>query len=739
MMPRRSEKHTGVHARRARTRQMTAFSGMTELIPVPVVLFDRSGLLVKANAEVLRILGARLADVAGTKWLQYVDAADRNRVGESIAAAVAAQQPFRLTCRVHTAGDVRRTFELQSRPVKSGTRITGYVSTVLDVTARDNATQRANVAAGVSRGLSDNSDDMYFVVDDAGRITHWNPAMARFSGRPEDQAIGAPLQTIFSQNDIARAIADARAGRTLKHLQGMSLPGHSLLLDCKVFPLGSGAGVLLTPDRRSSGTAAYDALRQSEERLRQSEERYRAFIENSSEGIWRFEMAERIPVDTSPPSQVRALLAHAFLAECNDVLARFFHCPRAADLINARLSDVVLLEPAHLDEELMRFVTSGYRLSDVEIMRRTPEGEPRYLLYSLVGTVEHGNIVQVWGVLRDVTERRVAERRLRLLAQALTSTRDAVSITDMDNRMLLINDAFAQTYGFAEEDLLGKDMMLVRSAQVPPSVGGEIRAATLAGGWYGEVLNRRADGTEFPVELWTSVVRNDEGDPVALVGVARDITERKQTEEHLRSSLQEKEVLLREIHHRVKNNLQVITSLLSLQAEYLTDEGMLRIMRESQHRVRSMALVHEKIYQSHNLAEVDFGDYTRELVSQLVRSYGITQDTIEMNIRADSVSLGVDRAIPCGIIANELVTNALKYAFPDGRKGKIDVELRSISAGVVRLIVRDDGIGFPEGFEAHKAHTLGLTLVHMLAEQVGGELTMPPQAAGVEFVLKFRK
>ena len=141
-------------------------------------------------------------------------------------------------------------------------------------------------------------------------------------------------------------------------------------------------------------------------------------------------------------------------------------------------------------------------------------------------------------------------------------------------------------------------------------------------------------------ELWTSVVHNDEGEPVALVGVARDITERKRTEESLRASLREKEVLLKEIHHRVKNNLQVISSLLSLQAEYLTDEGMLRIMRESQSRVKSMALVHEKLYQSHNLAEIDFGDYLRVLVAQLFRSYGIAQESVQMAINVDAVSLG---------------------------------------------------------------------------------------------------
>jgi two-component sensor histidine kinase len=224
-----------------------------------------------------------------------------------------------------------------------------------------------------------------------------------------------------------------------------------------------------------------------------------------------------------------------------------------------------------------------------------------------------------------------------------------------------------------------------------------------------------------------------------MVGVARDITERKRTEERIRASLREKEVLLKEIHHRVKNNLQVISSLLSLQAEYLKDESMLKIMRESQNRVKSMALVHEKLYQSQNLASIEFGEYVRELVTQLSRSYGINPDLIRLNISTDAIDLAVDRAIPCGIIVNELVTNALKYAFPGGRHGSIDVLLHNLADGKIRLVIRDDGVGLPRDLELHNASSLGLTLVYMLADQVQGELAISRDGAGTEFSLTFRK
>ncbi len=739
MKHRAAEKQPGTPVRRTKASAGSAFTGIAGAIPVPVLVLDRAGRLSKANTPFLEFLGAHAADVSGTGWLRRVHMQDRRMVSETVAAAAAARQPFHLTCRFRTRGNAMRACDVRSRVWNTGRRFSGFVCTVIDVTGRDVATRRARIATQSIRGLAEHTPDMYFAVDETGRIVHWNPAVARFTGRRETQVVGEPLSSFVRLADLEAALTAVRSTGKPRPLTGISWPGRSLLLDCTVFPVGGGCGVLMAPDRASGGSTTYEALCRSEEHLRRSEERYRAFIENSSEGICRFETDVPIPVTAPQDEQVRLILTQTYLAECNNTLARFYGLASAAELVNTRLTDALRLEPPQVQDIVTQFVASGYSVSDLEVLRRDAHGETRHLQYNFVGTVEQGLLIRTWGTIRDVTEPREADRRLRLLAHTLTSTRDAISITDVNNRILFVNDAFVRTYGFSEDELIGRNVNLVRAPGTLAALDEEIRTATMRGEWNGEVLNRRADGSEFPVELWTSVVHNDEGEPVALVGVARDITERKRTEESLRASLREKEVLLKEIHHRVKNNLQVISSLLSLQAEYLTDEGMLRIMRESQSRVKSMALVHEKLYQSHNLAEIDFGDYLRVLVAQLFRSYGIAQESVQMAINVDAVSLGVDRAIPCGIIINELVTNALKYAFPGGRKGKIDVELQSIAPGRIRLVVRDNGVGLPQDVEVQKADSLGLTLVRMLADQVQGQLTMPRRAEGVEFVLIFRK
>jgi two-component sensor histidine kinase len=198
----------------------------------------------------------------------------------------------------------------------------------------------------------------------------------------------------------------------------------------------------------------------------------------------------------------------------------------------------------------------------------------------------------------------------------------------------------------------------------------------------------------------------------------------------------EKEVLLKEIHHRVKNNLQIISSLLNLQSSRVTDPGTIQSLRDSQSRVRSMALIHEKLYQSQSLAKIDFGEYVKSLAGDLFRSYRQSLTGIELNIQTDKVLLELDQAVPCGLILNELITNALKYAFPDGRNGTITVELRAGSEQNINLRVADNGIGMPLDFDILKANSLGLQLINSLVSQLDGRLELG-NSQGTDFLVSF--
>jgi two-component sensor histidine kinase/HAMP domain-containing protein len=224
----------------------------------------------------------------------------------------------------------------------------------------------------------------------------------------------------------------------------------------------------------------------------------------------------------------------------------------------------------------------------------------------------------------------------------------------------------------------------------------------------------------------------------------REIMERKRTEEALReskeqikASLEEKEVLLKEIHHRVKNNMQVISSLVSLQAQELNDVHMKAVLQEVTHRVRSMALVHEILYQSADFARIEFDKYAQNLLNYLWHAHGGVSSGVRLSMDLEPVSLSVNEAVPCGLILNELVCNTLKHAF-DGRKnGEMAVSLQNgLKEGQVRLCVRDNGTGFPVGFDWRQARTLGLRLVRMLAGQLHAEIEFSSRS-GTEFIMIF--
>lgn len=218
-----------------------------------------------------------------------------------------------------------------------------------------------------------------------------------------------------------------------------------------------------------------------------------------------------------------------------------------------------------------------------------------------------------------------------------------------------------------------------------------------------------------------------------------DITQRKQAQDQVRASLAEKEVLLQEIHHRVKNNLQIVISLLRLQSRQITDKYYLELLKEIQARIRVMSLIHEKLYRSADFTRIGFKDYIKSLAEGLMNTYGTNGGRVTLEIDAEAVFLEIDKAIPCGLIINELITNAIKYAFPDDRKGKISILLHQAPGNEIELIIRDNGIGLPEELDIRKTPTMGMQLVTSLAEdQLRGKLELEHDK-GAGFRIRFKK
>nr|WP_319374642.1 histidine kinase dimerization/phosphoacceptor domain -containing protein [uncultured Methanobacterium sp.] len=242
-------------------------------------------------------------------------------------------------------------------------------------------------------------------------------------------------------------------------------------------------------------------------------------------------------------------------------------------------------------------------------------------------------------------------------------------------------------------------------------------------------------GVKIPVEINTHIFTLNH-DKLSL-SIARDITERKKMEKEIQVSLEEKEMLLREIHHRVKNNLMIISSLLNLQSRYIKDKEVLDVFKDSQNRARSMALIHDRLYQSSHLKSIDIGDYIQTLAGDLFRTYVTDSERISLNFDVEDVMIDINTMIPLGLIVNELLSNCLKHAFPDERSGQIDIAFH-YNPPKYRLTVTDNGVGFPENIDYRKTKSLGLRLVNILTDQIDGTMEFNGEN-GTQFGIEFEE
>lgn len=301
-------------------------------------------------------------------------------------------------------------------------------------------------------------------------------------------------------------------------------------------------------------------------------------------------------------------------------------------------------------------------------------------------------------------------------------------LCDAEGRIRIVNRKVEEIFGYRREELVGQRVeMLVPErfrAMHPASRAGFVARPTARSMGAGrDLYGLRKDGTEVPVEIGLDSIALGQG---ATVTSIVDITRRKALEEGLQQTLAEKETLFRELHHRVKNNLQVVASLLGLQGRYAKDPTAAAVLAEAHGRVHAIALVHEMLYQSETLTRVDFSAYLRTLADQVSRASGRADVRLWLDLDG-SVTLPVDQAIPCGLVVHELVANALEHAFPDGRTGTVTVALRRAESdgdGAVEIVVEDDGIGLPEGLQNNRGGTMGFRLVDTLTRQVEGRLTV---------------
>ena len=375
----------------------------------------------------------------------------------------------------------------------------------------------------------------------------------------------------------------------------------------------------------------------------------------------------------------------------------------------------------------------------LEQKRTTEDGLKHYEITASPVRDFSGKIVSGIELVRDITERKKAQEAKDRLLNAISVATEGIAITDDKDRFIYVNDAHARIFGWLPAELIGKTWRDSVTPELVPLFEREL-SKTLhnraAGIWSGECPALRKDGTILPTEITATSRWDETGNYLGHICIVRDITERKLAEGQIKESLGEKEVLLKEIHHRVKNNLQIVASMLQLQSGYIKDKEAKILFEESQKRVESMSLIHERLYRSKDLARIDFREYIDDLAGNLHTLNADKAKTIEMRLDIEEGMLDINNSIPCGLIINELVSNALRHAFPNGRKGKIEIGMHRDREGNVAIVVSDNGIGFPDGIDFRNTQSLGMQLVTSLVGQLSGTIKLE-RNEGTSFEIVF--
>ena len=661
-------------------------------------------------------------------FLNHVLAEDRPTVDSCFREATANLSNWDFECRICRAdGSIRCILATGSHRFNESGLPVSMVGIVQDITERKKIETESNYLNMRYRALADQAaPDGMFVHNHNGDFLEVNRQACQSVGYSKKELLTMNVLDLEQDFDLARAQAE---WSRIMPGENNILYGHHRRKDGHQFPVEIHFGLLMFEGQRLYIALVRDiTVRKQIEQTLKEKERFLADSQTIAHiGSWMMDIKTGQITWSEESFRLYGLSPKTDAAPGWEQFLELLHPDDRFSMQNW-YEDCI----------------AGKQSSGLQFRTHKKNGSYRWLLCSgQLETGSKGEPLRMIGTVQDITQQKQAEATMQESAARTQAILDTVAdgIITIDKRGIIetFNPAAERIFGYDADEVIGRNLNML----MPESYSNRHDSCLehyLAGGQAniidigGIVEGRRKNGYTFPLDL--AVSETQLGEECIFTGIVRDITEREIANDKLKAALNEKEVLLKEVYHRVKNNLQVVSSLINLQARNVKNEEALKLLKQSADRIKAMALLHEKLYQSKDLAKIDFNEYIGSLIDSLLYGFGPQASQIKINTNIKDVFLEIDTAIPCGLIINELLSNAIMHAFPQGQQGKIDISF-TCAQNEFKLVITDNGIGLPKGLDIKKCTSLGLQLVTRLTtDQLKGYMILE-QNMGSSFIIHF--
>jgi PAS domain S-box-containing protein len=689
---------------------------LLDVLPDLIHIMDVDHNIIKVNKAMAEHLNVSKDDLVGLKCYELIHGTDEPPIfcpnKELLDDMHSHSNEFPIEC---LEGD----FIVSVSPIfNDDGQLTGSIHVAREITERKKLEKSDRFLASIV----ESSSDAIIGKDLNGKITSWNSAAEKMYGYSMDEILGKSVLILFPadlSNDLNYILKIIKRGESVQNYDTVRLKKDGGLIDVSlhISPIYDLNGIIT-----GASTITHDitARKRVEEQLKKSEEKFREVFNNANDAMFLHKM------DGNNPGN--------FL-EVNDAACESLGYTKH-ELMNMNPMDIDSKESIAQIPTVMENLLKNHKTT-FEAVQITKKGE-------LLPVEFNTHLFKIQGenyilsIARDIRERKNAENALKKseikYRTIFNNIQDIFYQTDNNGKIIEISPSIERYSGYKPSELIGKP---VESVYLNPQDRDDLIKQIQEKGEVVdyEIVLKTKDNALLYVSTNAHLLYDSSNQPIGIEGSLRDITERKNIELQLKNSLIEKEMLLKEIHHRVKNNLMIISSLLNLQSRYIKDEESKNIFKESQNRAKSMALIHERLYRSTDLKKIDFGDYIRTLADDLYHTYVMDTHLIHINVYVDDLMLDINTSIPLGLIVNELVTNSLKHAFPQGESGEIDIKF-NLHDDKYQLEVKDNGIGFPKDIDYKNTESLGLRLVTSLTEQIDGDIEFTT-GSGTAFKINF--